>query len=241
LINTGLLLAVGLLSMSAQVPVSKPQPLKVRFYYVGYDTFATGLTSPELQATYGSGKSAREIRLAPESLSPIYDYDGPMPMVLYREVKVEGRSERQTLAELTCPPDWPGVLFMVFPEPQSAGFPFHFTPVEYGADHIPDNSMRLLNLCPVPLAIKLSGEGKVVPPHEQADFPINPDAAMLPFVLARSLGESWKVVISSPRPKPESSRMLMLAFPDYPDFKTVRILQLGNLPVASPQPSQGAH
>lgn len=234
LIAAGLLLAAGLLPGRAEVNAPQPPPRKVRFYYIGHDSFATGLTSPVLRATYGSGKAAREIKLAAETLSPTYDYAGALPLVLFREVKEGDRVVRQTLAELSCPAGWKGVLFLVSPAPASAAFPFHFTPVEYWGDNIPENSLRLLNLCPVALAVKVAGEGKIVPVHEQIDFPVSPAAESLPFVVARGKNEGWEVVVSAARPKPESSRMLMLAFPDYPDFKTVRILQLGNLPMSPP-------
>ena len=251
--------------LRAQPSAPPSNPLKVRFFYIGYDYSARAMSYPELQAKFGEAKNAATLRLAPNALSPPYDYSGPLPIILYREVRQDDHLVRQTLAELTCPPMWKGVIFLVTPADQSAPFPFNFTPVEYWGDDIPDNTLRILNMCPVSLGIKAADTSNVIASCGSADFPISPDADALPLIVARRQGDDWQAVISTTRPKPEAahtapsavqpkpeaghllistirpkpeaSRTLMIAFPDAPEFNTVRLLQLDNPPQSPPPPA----
>ncbi len=236
LINAGLLCVMLLATARAEPPAGrKAPPLKVRFFYIGYDFNEDAVLFPSLKALLGGGREAKELRLAPNALSPVYEYDGPRPPGLFREVRrADGLVVRESLAKLDYPAAWHGVLFLVTPKPDSPGFPFHFTPVEYSGDGMPEHSLRVMNLCPAPLAIKIADSSKVIPTLDQVDFTVSPKAEALPFVVARKQEDAWQVVISSARPRPESLRTLLLAFPDSPEFKTVRILQVENLPVSPP-------
>ncbi|MET0262348.1 MAG: hypothetical protein ABW223_05580, partial [Rariglobus sp.] len=44
------------------------------------------------------------IRAAESTLSPVYSFDGPGPLVLFKEAMVEGKTVRQTAATLSVPP-----------------------------------------------------------------------------------------------------------------------------------------
>ena len=230
----GLLLGGSLASLTAQPsPLAPPiRATVVRFYYYPTADPASGLREPSLKALLDNNKNREAIEVSPRSFSEAFTYYGEGPLVLYKEAKSDKGMVRKVVATVPLPPAQKGVLYILTYTAEG----FQFLPIPYSSDGVPAKHVKVINLCPEPLAIKVAGSPALVPARGESILDGSEATLVLPIKVARQVGAEWQVLIETAVPGIKNEeRLLYLFVPDSPAFHTVLMVQLGAMP-APPLP-----
>jgi hypothetical protein len=214
------------------------QPTRsLRFYYVSFAQ-AGDATDPQASFLIRNGKQTVSLALQPNAFSSILNYEGTPPVSLFREVRTDHGVQREDLGQLTFPAEWRGALFIVTRDTTNPTLPFRFYPIEYWAPSLPDEHLRLMNLCPYPLAAKVGGNQAAVAARAVADLGLPADRPDIPLGLAVQHAERWERILSTAIMRPEQNKLMMLVFPG-PSGMT-RSLVLTDLPEPPSETAAGA-
>lgn len=228
------LAAAALSTALAQPPPTKEPSRSLRFYYVSFAN--TGDADGELDAAFllRNGRKTVPFQLSANAFSDTFDYTGPVPVALFREKRTETGVERENLGQLEFPAEWKGVLFLVSRAPSNPLLPFRFRPVEYWAPSVPDRQVRILNLCPYPLAAKVGGNQASVGANATLDLALPAEQPDVPLRLAVQRADHWERILSTAIARPAQNKLLLLVLPR-PDGGA-RVIIAKDLPVPPPEP-----
>jgi hypothetical protein len=172
-------------------------------------------------------KKPQEIDVDRNSISQDITYLGTGPMILYKTEKTDQGTSRIVVATVPLPPKVKGVLYLV----TYAKGTYRFKPIPFSAEDVPPNHVKILNLCPEPLAIKFASSQAVVPAQGEVAMDISTAGKSLEIKIARQRGESWRKELSMVKQSPkESEKWLFILLPDSPSFYRVRMLPMGPMP-----------
>jgi hypothetical protein len=213
----------------AQSPTSPlaELPKTIRFYYAGFSVSGDEV-DPDAKFLLKSGRETVAVQLHANAFSEAIDYTGSPLIRLFRERRTETGMEREDLGQLQFPAEWKGALFIVTRDPANARLPFRFYPIEYWGPSVPDEHLRILNLCPYPLAAKVGANQMAVNAGASADVALPPDRPDIPLRLAARRQDQWERILSTGILRPEQNKLLVLTFPQ-PDG-VARVLVLRDLP-----------
>ncbi|MET0261995.1 MAG: hypothetical protein ABW223_03805 [Rariglobus sp.] len=227
-------LALVLFTLSALVVPAKAQtpadeketPKSIRFYYIGFAGTGEG-QDPAVKFLLKNGKKTVPMQITPNSFTETFDYTGPVPITLFQEKRTEKSVEREDIGQLTFPAEWKGAIFIVTRNPANPRLPFHFFPIEYWGPSVPDQHVRILNLCPYLLAAKV-GTGQIaINARTTADLAL-PAVADVPVRLAVQRDDQWERILSTAIERPAQNKLMLLVVPR-PDG-TARALVVADLP-----------
>lgn len=227
---------ISFLLMPAAAWAQPPQepPRTLRFYYAGFSASGDEV-DPHARFLLKNGKETVAFELHANAFSDRIDYTGEPPVRLFRERRTEAGVEREDLGQLSFPPEWKGVLFIVTRDQANALLPFRFYPIEYWAPSVPDEHLRILNLCPYPLAAKIGANQAAVGARSTADVTLPAGRPDIPLRLAVHRQDQWERILSTGIVRPEQNKLLLLVFPQPNGAARVQILT--DLPKPPPEPS----
>lgn len=221
--------------ISAQSQAEKAPARSLRFYYISFSH--TGSGEGDTDAVFLLRESGKNIpfQLTANAFSAPFDYTGPVPATLFREKRTETGVEREDLGTLAFPAEWKGALFLVTQDPSNPRLPFRFFPVEYWAPSVPDGHIRIINLCPWPLAAKVGDSQSALSARETRDLVFTADRPDVPLRLAVQRTDRWDRLLSTSVLRPAQNKLLLLVVPK-PDGGA-RVLIVKDLPEPPPQPA----
>lgn len=205
----------------AQSP--KEPPRSLRFYYAGFSTSGDE-ADPHAAFLLKNGKETVALELHANAFSELINYAGTPPVRLFREHRTETGVEREDLGELSFPPTWKGVLFIVTHNPGNTQLPFRFYPIEYWAPAVPDEHLRILNLCPYPLAAKIGANQAAVGARSTQDVALPAGRPDISLRLVAQRENQWERILSTGIVRPEQNKFLLLVFPQPNGATRVHIL-----------------
>lgn len=229
------LAAIALTTAFAQPQPAKDPARSLRFYYINFAN--TGDADGDLDAAFllRNGRKNLPFQLSANAFSDTFDYTGPVPVALFREKRTETGVERETLGQLDFPAEWKGVLLLVSRDPSNPLLPFRFFPVEYWAPSVPDQHVRILNLCPYPLAAKIGDNQAAVGAKETLDLALPTERPDVPLRLAVQRADRWERILSTAIARPAQNKLLLLVLPR-PDGGA-RVIIAKDLPSPPPAPA----
>lgn len=146
---------------------------------------------------------------AESSLSPVYTFDGAGPLVLFKEILVEGKTVRQTAATLNVPASLTHAIIIVAATDASlstyAGVWIDDAPASR-----PSGTMRLVNLSNHTVSFKVDVAEFTMAPSENHQLPVRTDARRILMQAATQVDGQWKVVANNPLPVRNGLRLLVL-------------------------------
>lgn len=227
--------ALALATALAQSQPARDPARSLRFYYVGFSHTGPGEGDPDAVFLLRDGKRNVPIQLSANAFSSTIDYTGPVPVSLFREKRTETGSVREDLGQLAFPAGWQGALFLVTQDPSNRLLPFRFFPVEYWAPSVPDGYMRIINLCPWPLAAKVGGGQSAIAIGETRDLALPAERSDVSLRFAVQRADRWERLLSTAIARPPQNKLILLVVPK-PDGGA-RILVVKDLPEPPPEPA----
>lgn len=229
-----LALIIPFLTVHAQAQVPKEPARSVRFYYAGAAFSNEDDVNPRAVFLLRNGKENVAVQLNANAFSRPFDYAGPLPIGLFREQRTEAGVKREPLGELKCPDAWKGVLFIVTRNPSNALLPFRFYPVEDWAPSLPDEHVRIMNLCPYPLAAKAGVNPVSVAAQSTVDLGLPAESPDIPLGLAVQRAGRWERILSTSIVRPDQNKLQLLVFPN--SDGAIRVVVIKDLPGPPPGP-----
>jgi hypothetical protein len=142
-------------------------------------------------------------------LSPVYRVTGAGPLVLFKEIKQEEKTVRETAATLPLPVGVThAILILAATDPSQKIYSGMW--INDAPDSRPAETIQFVNLSSYPTAFKFGEQDFVIAPggNHQVRF----DAALERIVLrgAASVGDKWELFSGNPVPVRAGLRLLMV-------------------------------
>ncbi|CAM3048421.1 hypothetical protein [Rariglobus hedericola] len=233
---SAVVLSVLLIPASAQTPSPKNPVRSLRFYYAGASFSNEDDVNPRAVFLLKNGKENVSVQLTANAFSRPLDYTGPLPIELFREQRTEAGVKREPLGELKCPDSWKGVLFIVTRNPANAVLPFRFYPIEDWAPSLPDEHVRIMNLCPYPLAAKTGTSPVAIAAQSTVDVTLSVGSDIA-LGLAVQRGGRWERILSTSILRPDQNKLQLLVFPN--SDGAIRVVVIKDLPEPPPEATSG--
>jgi hypothetical protein len=149
------------------------------------------------------------IHAAESSLSPVYTFDGPGPLVLFKEILVEGKKVRQPAATLAVPAGFIRAI-VVIAATDATLTTYAGVWIDDAPETRPKGSIRLLNLSNHEVAFKVDASEFTLPPsgNHQVSAPSNVRRILMQA--ATQVNGKWEVVANNPLPVRSGLRLLLL-------------------------------
>lgn len=228
------LLSLIILLTHAQAQSPKDLGRSLRFYYAGAAFANEDDVNPRAVFLLRNGKETVPVQLTANAFSRPLDYTGPLPIELFREQRTETGVKREPLGELKCPDAWKGVLFIVTRNPSNPLLPFRFYPIEDWAPSLPDDHVRIMNLCPYPLAAKTGATPVSVAAQSTVDVALSAGSPDIPLGLAVQRAGRWERILSTSILRPDQNKLQLLVFPNVDG--AIRVVVITELPAPPPEP-----
>lgn len=191
------LLAFCVLALATSVPA---RALELRFLNWDGDEAALKFTN--------KGRTTA-IHAAENCLSPAYAFDGAGPLVLFKEVVVDGKPVRQTAATLDVPAGLSHAIVVVAATDEArstyAGVWIDNAPASRPADTI-----KLVNLSNHAVSFKVDTSEFVIAPSANHQVPIRSNTRRILMQAATQVEGQWKLVANNPLAVRPGLRLLLL-------------------------------
>jgi hypothetical protein len=169
-----------------------------------------------------------ELTVLTDSLSPVYEFTGAGPLILYKRVEHEGKPTLQNACVVTIPQGMTKGLLILIPGddtkavsrnvlPNSYGFISSTAPLIY--DYVwlddsesarPQGMIEFRNMSSVPIALQIDAQQLMLAPKAKAQAPLLPGAKRMNFRAAAQIDSQWKIFRSNPLPTRGPSRMMVI-------------------------------
>lgn len=219
------LFALWLVALAAFAPA---RAVELRF--INWDGDATGLKF------LNKGKPT-EIHASESSLSQVYTYEGSGPLVLFKEVVVEGKTVRQTAATLDVPPGLThGIVVLAATDASLSTYAGVW--IDDAPDRRPAGTVKMVNLSNHPVAFKVDVAEFTVAPSGNYQVPVRANVRRVLMQAAAQVDGRWKVVANNPLPVRNGLRLLVILRDGRPqegsEVNVVDLLSFYDLPPALP-------
>lgn len=191
---------------------------------------------------YSNGTTQVPIDAAEGALSSPYRFEGSGPLVLYREVEVEGKTVRIPMASLTIPSGYTqAIILLAYADATRTTYIGSW--INDSPEVRPPQTVTYRNFSSYPIAIKIGATEHVIGPKEGHTQTTDPKVERVVFKAATQTPSGWKVVASTVQPVRPGLRTLVLirdGRPDYTGHKELVDLLMFNdyppppAPLASP-------
>lgn len=149
------------------------------------------------------------VRAAESSLSPVYVFDGPGPLVLFKEAVVEGAVVRQTAATLEVPAGMThGIVVLAATDAEANAYAGVW--IDDAPEVRPKDSIRLVNLSSHTLAFKVDATEFMLAPSGNHQIPVRSNTRRVLMQAATKVEGQWKIVANNPLPVRSGLRVLVL-------------------------------
>lgn len=177
------------------------------------------------------------IRASESSLSPVYTFEGAGPLVLFKEVVIDGKTVRQPAATLDVPAGLTHAIVVIAATDATmttyAGKWIEDTPTTR-----PAGTVRLVNLSSHAVSFKVEQSEFTLAPAANYQVPVRTDARRILMQAAAQVNGQWKVVANNPLPVRNGLRLLILLRDGRPqegsEINVVDLLSFYDQPPALP-------
>jgi len=177
------------------------------------------------------------------SLSAIYTFEGAGPLVLFKDVVVDGKTVRQTAATLAVPPGLTHAIVVLAATDATlntyAGVWIDDSPAVRSA-----GTVRLVNLSNHSVAFKVDVAEFTIAPSENHQVPVRAGVRRILMQAAAQVDGKWKVVANNPLPVRNGLRLLVLLRDGRPqegsEVNIVDLLSFYDQPPAIPGPKMAS-
>jgi len=149
------------------------------------------------------------IHAAESTFSPVYNFEGAGPLVLFKEVVIEGKTVRQTAATLPVPAGMTHAIVVVAATDATlttyAGMWIDDSPVTR-----PAGTIRLVNFSTHSVSFKIDTSEFTVAPAGTNQVSVKTNVRRILMQAATQVDGQWKVVANNPLPVRSSLRLLLL-------------------------------
>ena len=149
------------------------------------------------------------IRASENTLSPVYQFGDTGPLVLFKEVVIEGKIVRVTAATLEVPSDLTHVLVVLTATDKTlatySGSVIDDSPVTR-----PAGTILLLNRSGYPLSFKLDAEEFTLEPKGVHQMPFSQDINRIVVQADAKVADKWERIFGNPLPVRAGVRVLLL-------------------------------
>lgn len=182
---------------------------------------------------YSDGNTQVPVDADEGTLSAPYDYKSPGPLVLYREVVVDGKLVRQPVVTLAIPAEFTEAI-VVLAYVDASRTTCVGTWIDDSLESRPPQTVTFWNFSSYPVAIKLGNEEHSISPSGSLTRPTDPAVERVRFKAAAQTLAGWEVFASATQPVRPGMRSLVLlrdGRPDYRGFKElVDMLRFNDYP-----------
>lgn len=149
------------------------------------------------------------IHAAEASFSPSYSFEGAGPLVLFKEVMVEGKMVRQPAATLQVPVGLTHAIVVVAATDATlttyAGMWIDDSP-----ETRPAGTIRLVNFSTHSVSFKIDTSEFTIAPSSNHQVPVKANVRRILMQAATQVAGQWKVVANNPLPVRSGLRLLLL-------------------------------
>ena len=149
------------------------------------------------------------VHASESALSPVYTFDGPGPLVLFKEIIVEGKKVRQPAATLPVPADLTHAIVVIAATDATlttyAGMWIDDAPATR-----PKGTIRLVNLSNHAVTFRVDEEKFTLDPSANHQVPVRVNVRRILMQAATQVDGQWKVVANNPLPVRSGLRLLLL-------------------------------
>ncbi|HEY9247727.1 MAG TPA: hypothetical protein VIO38_01270, partial [Rariglobus sp.] len=187
-----------------------------------------GWASQDLNLRFDANHMPVETYVSTDTFSPVYEFKGEGPLVLYKRVEHEGEPRKQTACTVALPPGMERGLLLLLPGddskaadrkvlPDSQGFVSPGAPLIY--DYVwfddslqarPAGTIEFHNLSRRPIAFQIEQARHVLAPQAKIQVPLLPGAKRMAFRAAAQIDGTWRVFTKAPLPTRGPERMIVL-------------------------------
>ena len=143
------------------------------------------------------------------AISPVYEFEGAGPLVLFKEIVVDGKTVRATAATLEVPPDLTHVL-VVLTATDKALTTYSGVVIDDSPATRPAGTILLLNRSRYPLSFKLDAEAFTLEPKSVHQMPFSQDINRIVVQADAKVADKWERVFGNPLPVRAGVRVLLL-------------------------------
>ncbi|HEY9248925.1 MAG TPA: hypothetical protein VIO38_07325 [Rariglobus sp.] len=148
------------------------------------------------------------LRADESTLSPVYSYDGPSPLVLFKQVLVEGKTVRQPVASLNVPEGLTHAIVVLIPN--AADGTCSGVWIDDSPKSRPAGTLRLVNLSNRQVLSKIGAAEFSLAPTESHQMTIGAEATQIMAQAAAQVGGKWEVIANNPLPVRPRLRLLIV-------------------------------
>ena len=223
--NFSRLLALCVLTLAALAPA---RAIELRFVNWDGDESSLKFTN--------KGKTIT-LRASESSLSPVYTFDGAGPLVLFKDIVVDGKTVRQTAATLEVPAGLTHAI-VVIAATDAAMTTYAGKWIDDSPASRPAGTVRLVNFSNHAVSFKIDTSEFTIAPASAHQVPIKANVRRILMQAATQVDGQWKVVANNPLPVRSGLRMLLLLRDGRPqegsELNVVDLLSFNDQPPALP-------
>lgn len=142
-------------------------------------------------------------------LSQVYTFDGPGPLVLFKEVEREGKIVRETAATLAVPEGATHAI-IVLAAVDALRRAYVGEWIDDGPEARPAGTIRLVNLSGHQVAVQLEDRRFTLAPGERNQVSVDGAVQRIVAKAAAQVAGGWKVVADNPLPMRPGLRLLLI-------------------------------
>ncbi|HSI09333.1 MAG: hypothetical protein ACAH89_00875 [Rariglobus sp.] len=149
------------------------------------------------------------IHAAESSFSPVYKFEGAGPLVLFKEVELEGKIVRQTAATLPVPAGLTHAI-VVLAATDAALTTYAGMWIDDAPDARPAGTIRLVNFSTHAVSFKIDTSEFTIAPASTHQVPVKTNVRRILMQAATQVDGQWKIVANNPLPVRSGLRLLLL-------------------------------
>ena len=158
---------------------------------------------------YSDGNTPVPVSASEGALSTPYHFEGPGPLILYKEVPAEGKIVRQPMATLTIPPNFTAaIILLAYADPSRTTFTG--TWIDDSLEARPPQTVTYRNFSSYPVAIKLGAGDYAIAPQGSLTQLTDSAVERVLFKAAAQTKSGWKAIASTVQPVRPGMRTLVI-------------------------------
>lgn len=217
-----------------------------------------GWSAHDMNLRFDVGAKPVETYVTTDTFSPVYEFNGEGPLVLYKRVEHDGSVVKQTASTVVIPPGLKQGLLLLIPGddsqvlsrkvlPDSQGYVSDGAPLVYNyvwfddsLEARPAGTIEFLNLSSREIAFQIEEHRHTLAPQAKARVPLVPGAKRMAFRAAARIEGDWRVFSNTALPTrgPERMMVILRDAPETeaqarPDRPNIRMISLYDWPATS--------
>lgn len=179
-----------------------PSARAIELRFINWDGEDAGLN-------YTNKGKTVTIRAAESTFSPAYQFEGTGPLVLFKEVVIEGKTVRQTAATLPVPAGLTHAI-VVLAATDSTQAAYAGMWIDDAPAARPAGTIRLVNFSSHSVTFKIDTSEFSISPAGTHQVPVKTNVRRILMQAATQVAGQWKIVANNPLPVRSSLRLLLL-------------------------------